>query len=341
MTFPECRSCAAVAAGLLLCAGAVLAAPPALAAGTLVLPFRTVGVSDTTAAVSLDILTHELRKSGVQILNTRALESGFPAGTDGCDDPSCAAALGRDHGADQIVYGSLSRLGDKILVQVECVRAGESEPFYADRLSALTEEDLDTVLLRVSQGIVTRRPNSDRATIDSVTQDETLEPARRAARRGIGVRGGVLFPADNSYGDKRLTDLRLVYKFETRQFMIETTTLLGFTWGSGTVEWTLLDVFAAKVFGTEDISPYVGGGLGIRTLNVERRGPSSAGYPYPTTQSQDATTVSADVGVGVMALRTYEYTVMIELRYHYVFEDFNDLGGHGANGFLLTFGTSR
>jgi hypothetical protein len=332
---------AAWAALSVLCLGSVLPATRALAAGTLVLPFRTVGISDTTAAVSLDILTHELRTRGVQVLNTRALVSALPAGMDGCDDPSCAAELGRDHEADQTVYGSLSRLGDKILVQVECLRTGEAGPFYSDRLPALSEDDLDTVLLRIAEGIASRRPNSDRVTVDSVIREEAREPRRRAGRRGIGVRGGFLFPVDGSYGDERLTDLRLVYKFEGRKFLLETTTLLGFTWGKGTVEWNLLDVFAARVFGMGDVSAYVGGGLGVRTLNVERRIPPSTTFPYPMTQSQEATTLSADVGVGLMALRTYDYNLVIELRYHYVFEDFDDLGGHGANGFLLTFGTSR
>lgn len=337
--------------GLLLASGLILAvlvsaASTAGASGTLVLPFRTVGVSDTTAAVSLDILVQELRSRGVAVLNTRSLESELPALRDACDEPACASKLGGDYGADQVVYGSLSRLGDKIILRAECLRIGNAVPHYTDRLSALTEEDVDKVLLRVAEGVAAGRTNSDQATVDSVTLDETQDPNRRAGKKGLGLRGGLLFPVGNSYGDERLTDLRLVYKFEGRDFMIETTTLMGLAWGSGSVEWNLLDVFAARVFGIGDTSAFVGGGLGFRVLHVEKDvdplvDPLEPPYYYPSHREQNVTTLSADVGAGLIALRTYEYNLVLEARYHYVFDDFDDLGGNGAHGVIVSFGMSQ
>ena len=195
---------------------------------------------------------------------------------------------------------------------------------------------------RVAEGIAAGRSTSDLATVNSVTLTETYKPRRIATRRGLGFRGGFLYPLGDSYGDaNRLTGLHLVYKYEGPKFLVQSTSLLGLNWNGDTVEWNLLDVFAARIFGIGDVSSYFGGGLGIKSLRVERTLPPSGTVTFPQTVSQSATTLSADVGVGILVLRTYDFHLVLEFRYHHIFEDFEEIGGGGANGFMLTFGTSR
>jgi hypothetical protein len=160
------------------------------------------------------------------------------------------------------------------------------------------------------------------------------------------VHAGFIFPADDSYGGDRLTSLRLVYKFEGPRFLIESTALLGLAWGSNTAEWTPLDVFVARTFGQGDLAGYLGGGLGMRVVHVEREFRDELCTPDPYYDCIDyhdetATALSADIGGGLMAFRTYSYQLVVGLRYHYVFEDFDELGGHGAHGFALSFGTTH
>lgn len=332
---------------LTLLAGLIILAVPAAAAqaATLVLPWRTVGVSDTTAAVARDLLVGELEGRGISMLG-RDEAQPLPAGLQGCDEVECATALARERQAAQVIFGSLSQLGEKVIVRVRALRVGEATPYYTDQISALTEEDLDTVMRRIAEGIAAGRANSDRATIESVTREETKTPRRRAGRSGIGLRAGAIFPDGNSYGDDRLTSLRLVYKYEANEFIIESTALLGVAWGGGTVEWMPLDVFAGRVFGKGDGAVYAGGGLGIRSVHVERDAACPACDPgtycyCDETISDSATTLSADIGGGFIAFRTYSYQIVVDLRYHYVFESFDKLGGHGAHGIALTFGTSH
>jgi TolB-like protein len=316
---------------------------------TLVLPFRTVGTSDTTAVVTRDLLAGELETLGLSVVSMRSLRGDIPAGAEGCDEIDCARSLATEHQAAQVVFGSLSRLGDKIVVRVRAVRAGEATSFYSEQIPAETEEDLDVVMRRIAEGIAGGRADSDRATIDSVTGVESKTPRRREGRSGIGFRTGLLFPVGHSYGGRdRLTNLRLAYKFEMHDFLIESTAILGLTWGGGTVEWTPFDVFGARIFGVGDVSGYLGGGLGMRSVRVERRIPPqtqySAGYPvyyYEDTESQSATALSAEVGGGLIAFRTYSYQVILDLRYQHVFEKFKDIGSKGAHGFVLSFGTSH
>jgi hypothetical protein len=207
---------------------------------------------------------------------------------------------------------------------------------------------LDTVVRRIAEGVAAGRTDSHRATIESVVQHETETPRRREGRSGIGLHAGAIFPDGDSYGrdGERLTSLRLVYKFEARHFLIESTAILGFAWGGGSAEWIPVDVFVARTFGIGDWCGYLGGGIGLRSVSVEREVPreddcSNAYCDPPWLVSDSATTLSADLGGGVIAFRTYSYQIVLELRYHYIFDDFEKAGGKGAHGFALSFGTSH
>jgi hypothetical protein len=310
---------------------------------TLVLPLRTIGVSDTTAAVVTELLRGELEARGVAVLP--AIQASPGTSATACDEADCAAALAADRGATSVVYGSLSQLGEKVVVRTRALRVGESTPWFLDQVSALYEEDLDTVTRRVADGIAAGRPNSEQATVETVRLDETLEPRRRATRSGVGVRAGFLFPVDGSYGGlDRLTSLRFNYKYETPTLLIDSTSLLGLAWAEGTLDWTILDIFAARIFGLGDLAPYLGVGVGVHSVQVELRRRVDTGYGYvydDVYAEQSETTLSADLGIGLLALRTYDFMLVLDVRFHHVFSDFVEAGGNGASGIAVTFGTSR
>jgi hypothetical protein len=319
-----------------------------LPARTLVLPLRSIGVSDTTLIVSRDLLVGSLRDLGVDVALADPTQAPLPEGTEACDDPACATALARQQRAERVVYGSLSKLGAKIIARLDVLRVDESAPYYRDQLTATSEEDLDRVMRRFAEGIAAGRPNSDRASVESVTQAETLTPARRATRSGPGVRAGFLFPTGNSFGGvDRLTNLHAVYRYELRDFMIESSTVLGFTWGEGNLDWTLFDLSASRIFGTRDFSTYLGIGIGVHTVTVEQRrivdvtSPYYPPYSYETGVRQTETAPTIDLIAGIMALRTYDFSIVLDARFHYVIEKFDRVGGQGAQGVMVSFGTSR
>jgi hypothetical protein len=319
---------------------------PAVAADpsrTLVLPFRTIGVSDTTAAVVADLLRGDLERHGVQVISAAHLGSGVTTGDCACDDVECAAAAAKRVSATQVVYGSMSRLGGKVIVGIRALRTGDTKPFYFDQLTANSVDDLDAVMRRIGDTLAAGQANAERATIDNVTAAETTEPRRRASRAGASVRAGFMFPVADSYsGVDRLTSLRLAFKYETANHFIETTPLLGLAWRGSTVEWTALDVFAARILSKADFAPYLGAGLGVHAVHLEQKIRIHNPYgDYGGTTSQSETTLTADVGCGLLALRTFDFRLILDLRYHVVFSSFDRLGSRGAHGIALTFGTSR
>jgi hypothetical protein len=309
---------------------------------TIVLPLRSLGVNDTTLAVSRDLLESSLEQLGVSVMRLPAAFEVSDGGTV-CDAPDCAREIGARLGAGQVIYGSLSKLGDKIIARIYGIRVDAGTPHYRDQLASTSESDLDAVMHRFAEGIAAGRSSSDGATIDSVTEQETREPARRASRRGFGVRAGFLFPSGNSYAHAdRLAGLRIPLRFETHDFSIESTTLLGLAWGDSQVDWTIFDLSASRIFGTGDVSTFLGAGIGLHVVRLERAEViRSLGYEYEETTSQDATVPTLDLVAGILALRTYDFELVGEIRYHHSFEDFERIGGHGAHGLQVSFGTSR
>ncbi|MEO5988977.1 MAG: hypothetical protein ABIU54_06045 [Candidatus Eisenbacteria bacterium] len=307
---------------------------------TLVLPFRSLGVNDTTLAVARDLLIGDMQSHGMSIVSVDG--ENLAHGALACDAPECAAALARESNATQVVYGSLSRLSTKVIARLSVLRVGEPAPFYRDQITATTEEDLDAVMRRIAEGIAAGKPNSNQASVESVTQAETTAPARRATRTGFGLRAGFLFPTGNGFGGAdRLTNIHGAYRYEFGRTQIESSTLVGLSWGDGNLDWTLLDLTAARLFGTRDIATYVGAGIGVHTITVERRLPfnGSGTGPYgPSTQTETVPTL--DLAAGLVALRTYDFNAILEPRFHLVFSNFDEVGGDGANGVMLTFGTS-
>jgi hypothetical protein len=318
---------------------AVRAAPPG---PTLVLPLRTVGVSDATALVSRDLLIGSLEDLGVQVMRDTAH-------AEACDDPECAARIGRERGAGRVVYGSLSQLGGKIIARLDVLRAGEAQPYYRDQLTALTEEDLDQVMRRFAEGIAAGRPNSDRATVETVTQAEAVTPPRRAVRSGFGLRAGFLFPTNGGYADAdRLTNFHAAFRYEMPHWQIQSSSLLGFTWGKENFDWAILDVTGARIFGLGDFASYLGVGVGVHSITVTRHQTmyyaspyDSTSYPYDYQAQQTETVPTADLVLGLITMRTYDFQLVLEARYRHVFETFDKVGGNGADGVLVTFGTSR
>ena len=314
---------------------------------TLVLPFRTLGVGDTTAVVFRSLLASELETHGVVVVPDSRTPEGPTSAA--CSEIDCAKELAAAADADRVVFGALSRLGEKIIVRVRVLERTAPEPTYSDQLTALREDDLDVVARRIAEGISAGKPNATQATIQSVTMQETLEPRRRASRQGVGFRTGFLFPVAQSYGGAHhLTTLRLAFRYETNDLFVETTPVLGFAWGDGNFEWTFLDMNVGRQFGKGDWSPFVVGGVGVHSVRVAVRYPYTysdpySSYTYTSTyeREQFVTAMTADVGVGMMALRTFDFSIYAELRYHVVFSQFDELGSKGAHGVALSFGTSR
>ncbi len=325
-----------VLALMALLPSAALAGSPAAHDEILVLPLRPIGVNPALVDVVTGLLAGELEGKGLIMID--------PGDAQACESAACAEEVAIRRGAGRVVYGSVGALGDKRVVRIHALTVSEERPDYSDQFITLTDEDLETVMVRIAEGIAGGYPNSDRATVESVIQRETEEPNLRASRRGLGLRAGVLYPSGESFGAaSRLVNLRMGYKRESPDHFFETTFLTDLAWGDDAMDWTLFSVYGARILGRGDFSPYIGVGLGLHQVHVEGKATpitNDYGYTYTASNDQSETTLAIEFGAGILNFRTYGMEVIFDARYRIIVDKFDKVNGKGAHGILLSFGTS-
>jgi hypothetical protein len=274
-----------------------------------------------------------------------------------CAEPGCAAQRASGLEADAAFLCTLARLGRKLVVTLQLVDAS-GRVVWNHRVSASRLEELDQVAGRLAGAAAraladvpraepaisrheTEASHDDAASREAAEPDET--PHKKRGWSSKGPRAGALYPVGDSYaGTPRMTSVAYAWRYQTPSFNVETVPILGLAWG-GDLErdhgkardWTLLDVYATWTPAKGDVAPYAGVGMGLHGVRLERDG---TGVPFAGRRDQTSTALSLALGGGVMLLRTYDFQICLDLRYHLVMNDFEEVGGDGARGFALTFG---
>ena len=297
---------------------------------------QPIGVDQATVMATAQLLRNDLAATGKfsvvdegqvqRILGTEAF----------CYDSQCAAEYGQRLGVDKAVIGSLSRLGEKIFVELRLVNVSSGQLEFSDRLASSTVEDLDTVIKRLATGIASGKSAEETAQVGLIIEQEAKEPRRRRNFFTVGGKIGYLFPSGDSWGGTdKLLCLDWVTRYETPDFMVES--LVGWRYQVNKDNGAY-DVPVEFSFfylpSKSDFSPYLGGGLGIHWVAAERWNHHDA-----WDQDDDRITnngLALNVGGGLMGFRTYDFRFIVDLRYTVVFAELNGQDSH--SGISLTFG---
>jgi hypothetical protein len=269
-----------------------------------VLHLKSVGVSHATTEAVASLLASELINLGHTVLNPDAMDE--TAGKElQCYQAECAADAGAVAKVDRVIYGSVSTLGKKHIVQVSVVNVATRDVTWAGSLAAKMAEDLDTVAKRLAKSISEGKKTQETVEVELVTAEEEKEPMRRRVFHTVGTTAGMVAPLNGYGGAGALYNLGWLYWYETPHLVAEVAGYFTFPGDveSGTaaefcpVEFSLLYMLSKK-----DISPYFGGGLGLGVLVVD---PGEAGYG-----------LTLNAGGGLVFLRTYDVRLFIDARYH-------------------------
>ena len=294
------RHCVLPAVTVLVLLPSVLCAMDTIA----VLPFDAVGVDWESAQTAYMLLCQEIRTFGKYEVTPEDMVRSA-AGLEECQDAVCAGAIGRKVGSEFVVYGSLNRLGDKIIVSYNLLDVAKDRTVLADVVTSLTVEDLDTVMKRVASSIVNKKPAEDVAEVGAITAQETTTPVRRKALMTSGIGFGYLYPQDGYDGDQAFA-LDFLSHYETKNF--DVTALFGIR------KWITLNIGASYLLTRTDFCPYVGGGFGFHWVDV-------AGESDDDDERADG--FEAIGRVGLMAFRTYNFRVMLNLDYCFTFNSYD------------------
>jgi TolB-like protein len=280
-----------------------------------VLPFSANGVEVSTQETAYRLLLSEIKRLKkyevvpendiLQLLGDRS-----------CQESACAVEIGRQANASKAVFGSLNRLGEKIIVQYSLVDVSSGETLLSDDLSAMQVEDLDQVMKRVAASIVRQIPAEKTVEVGLVTEQESLETKTRKASSTWGIAFGYIFP-QKGYDKKDrifLLDFRSFY--EMRHLAVDA--LFGIRKG------VAFNVGFLYLPSLKDLSPFVGAGLGFHAVSheVPYYDPYYGEYQYEENKTSDG--VEFLIKGGLLGFRTYDFRMLVTVEYSITLNDYDD-----------------
>jgi hypothetical protein len=290
-----------------------------------VLHLKPVGVSYATAETVASLLASDLTGYGHTVLNPDAMDA--MAGEElQCYQIECAADAGVMANVEQVIFGSVSTLGEKHIVQLSVVNVMTREVIWAGSLAAKTAEDLDTVVKRLAKSISEGKKAEETVEVELVTAEEGKEPMRRRVFHTFGTTAGMVVPLAGYAGSDALYNLGWLYWYETPRLVAEVAGYATFpgnaetgeAWEFCPVEFSLLYMLSKK-----DISPYFGGGIGFGGLILD---PGEAAYG-----------LTLNAGGGLVFMRTYDIRFIVDARYHINMADVPGVDGP-HQGFKFSIG---
>ncbi|MES2728048.1 MAG: hypothetical protein V4643_13155, partial [Bacteroidota bacterium] len=168
------------------------------------------------------------------------------------------SAKAKEKGATYFIMGSLNRLGETVIVNINLYETETSKKIWFDQLKAFTPEDLDPVLQRFGQNIGTANKATTADDIYAVTNHETQELRKKESNNNLGVGvGGIALMGDQSSGSV-LAGLSLSWSFDARDFIFDIKPSWSF---NSTRDVYSLALEVNKPLSDKGNTPYIGGGL--------------------------------------------------------------------------------
>jgi hypothetical protein len=277
---------------VLAAAFTLLAAQPR----TLVLEFEPVMVDTGIPRVVYSLLRDRLAE-------TKAFTVVLPpAGTKVYtieEADSLAAVLG----AEKVVMGSITRVGLKLLISYKLVTAATGAIEAGDRVSVENETDLDNVTGRIALALKEGSGYKGTVELGRLTEAESKTLKTREPYSSILFNTGYTFPTGHAMPydpGKMLFTLDAAVTYEAPSFLAEGQ--MGIMRGKYGFTDLHFELLAHRLFSGKDISPFVGGGLGVHRLKF------SPPYPASARESDGLSLVGSG---GLLLFRTYYFRALI------------------------------
>jgi hypothetical protein len=233
-----------------LCASSATWAAPRVVA---LLPSSGDNVDPTILRATRDILKEHLQRSGAYTVLT-------PSGAPTAEEPTAAQAAKQasDLGAEQAILLRLIHFGTSARVRVSAISASTGQVVYWDSIVITGgPEELDPVIQRLVHAMQIGKPVRDSAEIDTVTEKEGNNLARRTANKSFGVHLFTYLPF-NTPGDSfnPLPGGGLFWLYDARSWMADIAVDGGGANGTGIFDVALGGYYPLL---REDFAPYIGG----------------------------------------------------------------------------------
>jgi len=286
-----------------------------------VVDFKGIGVEASLVDAAITLLRSDISSyKNLEVIEKEQMEKMFGKVVK-CENKETAAEIGFKLGAEKVVYGTISKLGEKYIISANVVKVTSHNIIFSDRVTATSAEDLDIASKRLAKSIATGEKVEKTAEIGKITEEETKEPRRRKSFYTVGGKFGMGMPFADSYGGaKMLMGGSALYWYETSKFIVEascggngTPITLNIAETDTTVhafEFTYAQLSLFYLFSKEDFCPYAGGGIGMRNLMIEKDFPGWSGGSIESSIG-----MALNLNAGLIGFRTYDFRILLDVQY--------------------------
>jgi hypothetical protein len=280
------------------------------------LRFKAVGVeSDMMVAIS-ELLESELASYGYTVVTQDKIEENLGKEVE-CQNKTCAAEIGTQMGLTKVIFGSVTKLGEKYIVSAVVVESQTGEITFSDKVTSKTPEDLDVCISRLVKAIVEGKEVGETVEIGKITEEEVVKDEKRKKSffswgGGFGI-GTLAIGYGGAHGD--IINYYVVKAwYETPKFAAEVNSNMGNFLGLGE-ETRELSVGIALLyfFNTTDFSPYLGAGPALKNI-------STGFFEYDVG-------IALEIIGGLVVFRTYDFRFVLESRLSTLFNEIEGVNG--------------
>jgi hypothetical protein len=289
--------------------------------------FAVQDVSPSTASTFRQLLRNQIAtRNGARFTDLDA----------GCSDLPCARGAAAPSGAGVVVFGSLGRLGSKVVVAVTAAQVADGRVLFSETLSVDRVEELDVAAKRLAEALATGRGLEHTAELGSITHEEAKAPVRRDTRFAFSLNLEGVLPT-KGYADRALgSGFALGLWFESMDFVIEPKLAYRTELGAGERDWDhgAFEIAASYLMMRSDLAPLIGAGVGLHFMDEDVPVGNEVGSVLVSTSTdviEDEVFGFTVFGrLGLLLLRTYDVSLLVALDYALTFADFQERGDEQA-----------
>lgn len=236
-------------------------------------------------------------------------------------------AKAREIKAVYYIIGSLNRLGENVIVNVNLFETETGKKVWFDQLKAFTPDDLDPILQRIGQNIGTENKATTSDDIYSVTNQETQQLKQKESNNNFGIglcAMPILMNGFDLNNSAQLSGLSLVWSFDARDYIFDIKPSWCF---NSNYDMLSLALEMNKPLTKKSNTLFLGGGASLSRTSFGINGSNQSNY-YSSTASGYGIMLLA--GGGYIFNRTSSVSVRLSAN---LMQGFYDVKGYEYNLF--------
>ena len=241
------------------------------------------------------------------------------------DQLELVKAKAKEKGATYFITGSLNRLGETVIVNINLYETESLRKVWFDQLKAFTPDDLDPVLQRFGANIGSGSKAAANDDIYSVTAQEskTLKKKETNNYFGVGLSGAALFESNIPL----MSGLSAAWSFDARNYIFDVRPSWSF---SNIRDLYSLSLEMAKPIKSTGNTPYYGGGLSF-SRTAYSYDPNNYSSSYSGSTSASGYGLMLLVGGGYIFNRTSSVSLRVSANYFQGFYDVKSTDNYNYN----------